>query len=89
VPNSQIVNTNIETLSARDKFWLHHFVGLCYDTTAGQMRAVLTGLRTYLAAHPMIDRTEPIRVRLVRFGPSSLDIEVAAYLHALDWEAFL
>jgi MscS family membrane protein len=89
VPNSQIANTNIETLSARDKFWLHHFVGLRYDTTAGQMRAVLTGLRTYLAAHPMIDRTEPIRVRLVRFGPSSLDIEVAAYLHALDWEAFL
>ncbi len=89
VPNSQIANANIETLSARDKFWLHHFVGLRYDTTTEQMDAVLTGLRACLAAHPMIDRTESIRVRLVRFGPFSLDIELFAYLHALDWEAFL
>jgi MscS family membrane protein len=89
VPNSQIANANIETLSARDKFWLHHFVGLRYETTAGQMGAVLTELRAYLAVHPMVDRTESIRVRLVRFGPFSLDIEVYAYLHALDWDAFL
>ncbi len=86
VPNSQIANANIETLSARDKFWLHHFIGLRYETTTDQMGAVLTGIHTYLAAHPMIDRTDTIRVRLIRFGPSSLDIEVFAYVHALDWD---
>ena len=53
VPNGQIANVNIETLSARDKFWFHHFVGLRYETTAGQMRAVVNGIHTYLADHPM------------------------------------
>src|SRR4029077_3588445 len=34
VPNGQIATVNIETLSVRDKFWFHHFVGLRYETTA-------------------------------------------------------
>ena len=89
VPNGQIANVNIETLSARDKFWFHHFVGLRYETTAGQMRAAVNGIRIYLAAHPMVDRGEPIRVRFLRLGPFSLDIELFAYIDAGDWEAFL
>jgi MscS family membrane protein len=89
VPNGQIANANIETLSARDKFWFHHVVGLRYETTADQMRAVISGARAYLAAHPAIDHREPIRVRFFRFGQSSLDIDVFAYVRAIDWEAFL
>ena len=89
VPNGQIANVNIETLSVRDKFWFHHFVGLRYETTSGQMRAVVDGIRTHLDGHPMVDRGEPIRVRFFRFGPFSLDVEVFAYLLAGDWEAFL
>ena len=34
VPNSQIANMSLETLSARDKFWFHPIVGLRYDTDA-------------------------------------------------------
>ena len=56
VPNSQIANANIETLSARDKFWLHHFVGLRYETTAGQMRAVLDR-PSHLSRRPSDDRS--------------------------------
>ena len=37
----------------------------------------------------MVDRSEPIRVRFIRFGPFSLDIEVFAYVLASDWAAFL
>ena len=82
VPNGQIANASIETLSARDKFWFHHFVGLRYETTAAQMRSVINGIHTYLATHPMVDRSEPIRARFFRFGPFSLDIEVFAYVYA-------
>jgi len=89
VPNGQIANVNIETLSARDKFWFHHFVGLGYETSAGQMRSVIDGIRTCLASHRMVDRSEPIRARFMRFGPFSLDIEVFAYVLASDWAAFL
>ncbi len=89
VPNGQLANASIETLSARDKFWFHHFVGLRYETTFGQMRTVVDGIHAYLGAHPTIDRGEPIRVRFFRFGPSSLDIELFAYVAGHDWEVFL
>jgi len=89
VPNGQIANVNIETLSARDKFWFHHFVGLRYETTSGQLRAIVDSIRSYLGAHPMVDRSEAIRVRFFRFGPFSLDVELFAYVFAGDWEAFL
>lgn len=89
VPNGQLANMHIETLSERDKFWFHHFVGLRYETTPQQMRAVLDGIRSHLTAHPLIDRGEPIRVRFFRFGRFSLDVEVFAYVRADDREAFL
>jgi len=89
VPNGQIANVNIETLSARDKFWFHHIVGLRYETTAVQMRTVVDDLHVYLAAHPMTDHAESIRVRFFRLGQFSLDVEVFAYLYARDWDAFL
>jgi MscS family membrane protein len=89
VPNGQLANVNIETLSARDKFWFHHIVALRYETTSDVMRAVVDGIRSHLVAHPAIDVIEPIRVRLFRLGPFSLDIEVFAYVRAGDWDRFL
>jgi MscS family membrane protein len=89
VPNGQIANANIETLSARDKFWFHHFVGLRYETSAGQMRVILAEVRSYLASHPLIDRADTIRVRFIRFGSFSLDVEIFAYVIAADWDQFL
>ena len=35
VPNGQIANAALETISARDKFWFHPVVSLRYDTTLG------------------------------------------------------
>jgi len=88
VPNGQIANMSLETLSARDKFWFHPVVGLRYETTTGQMRRVLTEIRQMLARHPAVDG-ESIRVRFLRLGAFSLDIEVFAYVFARDWVHFL
>ena len=88
VPNGQIANVTLETLSARDMCWFHHVVGLRYDTTSAQLRHVLANIRTRLAAHPAVDSAS-LRVRLFRFGPSSLDIEIFAYVTTGDWPGFL
>jgi MscS family membrane protein len=88
VPNGQIANMGIETLSARDKFWFHHFIGLSYTTTPEQMRAVVEGVRKHLAGHSAVEDSS-IRVRFFRLGSFSLDIEVFAYMFARDWERFL
>jgi MscS family membrane protein len=88
VPNGQIANVNIETLSARDKFWFHHFLGLSYEATPAQIRAVIEGVSDLLAGYPGVD-PDIIRVRFFRLGQFSLDIEVSAYIAAGDWAGFL
>jgi len=88
VPNSQIANVSLETISARDKFWFHPVVGLVYETTPEQLKQVLNGIRQLLTEHPAIDAVS-VRVRFIRLGAFSLDIEVFAYLLARDWNHFL
>jgi MscS family membrane protein len=88
VPNSQIANMSLETLSARDKFWFRPLVSLRYETTPGQLHAVIDGIDALLRGHPLVER-ESARVRLLKLGTSSYDIEAVAYVYASDWTLFL
>ena len=88
VPNGQIANMSLEILSERDRFWFHPILGLRYETSAAQLHAVIDGIRELLAADPTIDKTS-FRVRLLRLGSFSLDVEVYAYVFARDWPHFL
>jgi MscS family membrane protein len=89
VPNGQIASVNIETLSVRDKFRFYHVLSLRYGTSSSQIRQVIEGVHALLLRQPSVDSTEAVRVRFIRFGVSSLDIEVAAYLLRPGWEEFL
>jgi MscS family membrane protein len=88
LPNGQIANASLENLSLRDQFWFHHYVGLPYDTSAGQIRTILDGLRNSLAQSQDVDKRSAF-VRFLRFGASSLDLEIFAYVSARDWVDFL
>jgi MscS family membrane protein len=88
VPNGHIANVRLENLSARDKFGFHHKLSLRWDTTAAQMRSILTNLDDLLVQHTLIEPNST-RVRFQRFGASSLDVEVLAYFFARDWNHFL
>lgn len=89
VPNGQIATVNVETLSVRDKFWFHHFLSLRLATSSGQLRQVVEGIQGYLQRQPGVDRNEAVRVRFIRVGTSSLDLEVFAYLRSSGWDEFL
>ena len=88
VPNGQIATLSLETLSARDKFWFHHVAGLRYETTAEQLRAVLEGIRNLLISHSNVE-PDSVKVRFIRLGAFSLDVDVFAYIVAADWDQFL
>jgi MscS family membrane protein len=88
VPNSQLANTTLETLSARDKYWFHPIVPLRHETTPEQVRAVLDGIQRLLSQHAAVDQPS-LRVRFLRLSTFSLDIEVFAYVAARDWAHFL
>lgn len=88
VPNGQIANLSLENFTVRDKFWVHTMLSLRYSTTTPQMHAVLEGVRTLLRENTSVDANS-IRVRFLRFGSYSLDVEVYAYAKAHDWNQFL
>ena len=87
VPNGQFVAFELENFTARDRVWLHTTLGLRYETTPDQLRHVLVELRTMLYAHPMVAANP--RVRFIRLGESSLDLEVFAYVPTADYDEFL
>lgn len=88
VPNGQIANMTLENLSVRDKFWLHPMLSLRYGTSSPQMHTVLEGIRSLLKENRFVE-SNSVRVRFLRFGASSLDVEVFAYIKARDWGHFL
>ncbi|HEX5856236.1 MAG TPA: mechanosensitive ion channel domain-containing protein, partial [Thermoanaerobaculia bacterium] len=88
IPNGSLITAQIENRSRRDKFWLNPTLGLVYETTEEQMRAVLEAARARLAADLRVEKGT-MRVRFVRINSSSLDVEVFAYLLLPDYETFL
>jgi MscS family membrane protein len=88
VPNGQLASIRIENLSSRDKFWFHPLIGLRHETTPTQLRAVIANIRSLLAERADVDPMS-VRVRFVRFGPYSLDVDTFAYVFAHDWNEFL
>jgi MscS family membrane protein len=88
IPNGQLATMSLENFSMRDRIWLHHTVGLRYETTADQLRYVLAEIRRLLYAHPKVE-SESARTRFIRFAGSSLDVEIFAYVLTTDPRVFL
>lgn len=88
VPNGQLSAMNIENFTMREKIFFHHTIGIRRETTAAQMRALLDALRKLLTADARLEPAS-VGVRLIKFAPSSLDIEIAAYVLTTDGLKFL
>jgi MscS family membrane protein len=88
VPNSQMAAENLENFGVRDKIWFRPTIGLRCETRADQLRYVLAEIRRMLYEHPMVE-TQSARIRFIRFGGSSLDLEIFAYVLTSDYARFL
>ena len=88
IPNGIMSSARIENYGSRDQYLFKRVLNLRYDTSADQMREVLKRLRHLLLSDIRVT-AEPARVRFVAFGPSSLDIEIFAYVAAIDFDEFL
>lgn len=88
MPNGQIAGMRLETISVRDKFWFHPIIGLRYETTPAQLRSILSGVRDFLGQQRNVESTS-IRARFIRISSFSLDVEIFAYVYAIDWAGFL
>ena len=88
IPNGQLAVMSIGNLARRDKFLFRHNIRLQYETTAGQLRDVLAKIREMMSAHSRLE-SSTLRVRLIRFGDASLELEAFAYVLTREAEVFL
>jgi MscS family membrane protein len=84
IPNAVLAKMPIVNLTRRDRMLIQAVIGLRYETTPEQLRYVLVRIRELLLGHPRV-YPDPVRVRFVGFGASSLDVEVFAYVMTRDW----
>lgn len=88
IPNGEFSNLHLENFTHRDRFLFQHVAGLIYATDPRTMRQILAAFRTLLEDHPRIT-PDTARVRLIRLGAYSKDVELFAYVEAADWNEYL
>lgn len=88
IPNAEFAQMQLENFTRRDKFLFTTTVGLRFESTPAQVRRVLDGVRQLLANHPKVEPGQA-RIRLVKCGGPSLDLELFAYLATADNDEFL
>ncbi|MEZ4363983.1 MAG: mechanosensitive ion channel family protein [Kofleriaceae bacterium] len=87
IPNGQLADQRIESLSSRDRMRLACELGLVYGTTAAQLRGVLADVEALLRGHDKL-WPEEVVVRFKALGESSLNIEVVAWFQTTEWAEF-
>jgi MscS family membrane protein len=88
IPNGGLAEQRIESFAVRDRLRLAADIGLTYDTTAEQMRNILTKIEAALRSHPKI-WPDAVTVAFQGFGDSSLNVLVMAWFLTTDWGEFL
>jgi MscS family membrane protein len=88
IPNAEFSQLQLENLAVRDRFRYQPTIGVRCDTSPDQLRWLLVELRRLLHSHPRVD-AEPARVRFVRFGAYSLDVEMLGFVTTKDPEDYL
>ena len=88
MPNSTFSELQLVNKSRRDRILLNQTIGLHSETTSEQLRFVLAKLREMLLAHPKL-LEEGARVRFIKYGDCSKDVEIFVYVDTADIAEFL
>ncbi|MFH1176617.1 MAG: mechanosensitive ion channel domain-containing protein [Acidobacteriota bacterium] len=84
IPNGVAVADKIVNLSERDRFFFNPTLSLLQATPPAKLREILDAIRALLAGHPQVFSDDQ-RVTFLRFGASSLDLEVQCWILAAPY----
>ncbi len=84
VPNQTLANSTVENHSLMPKRRIKMTVGVTYDASADQMRALVDGIKAMLEAKQGIDK-EFIMIKFTNMGATSLDVFVYCFTATTDW----
>jgi len=88
LPNGSLADQRVENHATKDRFRLFLVLGLVYETSASQMKAVLSGIEATLKSHPKIWQKNSVAVWFREMAASSLDVEVVAYFSVKNSQEF-
>jgi MscS family membrane protein len=88
VPNADFSQRELTNYTRRRRRLYQTTIGLRYETTADQLRSVMSRLDDMLRDHPKALH-DKLHVRFDGFGASSLDVAIFVYLSATDWLEYL
>lgn len=88
MPNSDFSQRELTNYSRRRRRLYQTTIGLRYETSEAQLRAVIAAVGAMLRDHERV-LPDKLHVRFDGFGPSSLDVAVFVYLSATDWLEYL
>lgn len=87
VPNSVFTQTIVITPSRMSHERLHHTIGLRYRDIQ-VIQSTINNIKLMLLKHPSVDHHLSVDVFFKSFGPSSLEIEISAYISTISGASF-
>jgi MscS family membrane protein len=87
VPNKNIISSELDNLGARPVRRVKFNIGLTYDATVNNIKAIVNDIQELIDKHP--ETNNDGKVRFLNFGASSLDIMVLYYVNSPDWEVLI
>jgi MscS family membrane protein len=84
VPNKKMIDAELDNLGLRSVRRVKFNVGLTYETSSNQIKAIVTDIQEMINLHKKTNQEG--RVRFQEFGSSSLDIMVMYFVDSPRWE---
>jgi len=86
IPNSAVVNAQIDNLQSRPTRRTNFTIGVSYDTSTEKLKRALEILRTVMQEHPGTDTS---RAHFKSYGDSALILDVGHWCAYLDYSQYL
>ena len=87
LPNKTLIGDKLDNLSLRTFRRAKFNVGVTYDTTIEQVKAIVSDIQKFIDEHPRTNQDG--LVKFTDFGSSSLDIMVLFYVDTMEWPVYL
>ena len=84
LPNKKMIDAELDNLGMRPVRRVKFNIGLTYETTPEQIKAIVSDLQEMINQHEKTNQDG--RVRFQEFGSSSLDIMVMYFVDSPNWE---
>jgi len=83
VPNKKMIDAELDNLGMRPVRRVKFNIGLTYETTPEQIKAIVTDIQEMINMHAKTNQDG--RVRFQEFGSSSLDIMIMYFVDSPKW----